>query len=156
MKCPECGDPESRVVDSRPNADAIRRRRECPTCAARWTTHERVEKRLPWIVKKDGRREPFAREKVLHGLALACRKRPFDAGQLEDMVRKVEIALEQSREPEVPSALVGAAVMQVLADTDEVAYVRFASVYREFESVDQFVDTIRGVMLARPARRKPT
>ena len=105
---------------------------------------------------QDGRREPFAREKVLHGLALACRKRPIDAGQLEDMVRKVEIALEQSREPEVPSALVGAAVMQVLADTDEVAYVRFASVYREFESVDQFVDTIRGVMLARPARRKPT
>lgn len=154
MRCPECGEPESRVVDSRPSADAIRRRRECPTCATRWTTHERIEKRLPWIVKKDGRREPFARDKVLHGLALACRKRPIDAGQLEDMVRKVENALEQSREPEVPSAVVGAAVMQVLAETDEVAYVRFASVYKEFESVDQFVDTIRNVLLARPARQK--
>lgn len=145
MRCPECGDLDSRVVDSRPAADAIRRRRECPACGARWTTHERVERRLPWIVKKDGRREPFAREKVLHGLALACRKRPFDAGQLDEMVRKVETTLEQSREPEVPSSVVGAAVMQVLAETDEVAYVRFASVYREFDSVDAFVQTIRDV-----------
>jgi transcriptional repressor NrdR len=102
-----------------------------------------VERRLPWIVKKDGRREPFVREKVLHGIALACRKRPIDAAIMEDAVRRVETQLETMRDAEVPSSVVGEAVMQVLRDIDEVAYVRFASVYREFGGVEQFIETIR-------------
>lgn len=143
MRCPKCQHDDSKVIDSRTSGDVIRRRRECLDCGERFTTHERVEVRLPWVVKKDGRREPFVREKVLHGIALACRKRPIDATAMEEAVRRVETALENLREAEVSSSIVGGLVMQVLRDVDEVAYVRFASVYREFESVGQFVETIR-------------
>ena len=151
MRCPRCHHPDSKVIDSRAHGDLIRRRREClaESCAERFTTFERMEVRLPWVVKKDGRREPFAREKVLHGLALACRKRPVDAAAMEDAVRRVELELDNLREAEVPSAVVGERVMEVLREVDEVAYVRFASVYRAFESVEQFVETIR------PLRERP-
>ncbi len=143
MICPKCHHEDSKVIDSRTSGDTIRRRRECLKCGERFTTHERLEVRIPWIVKKDGRREPFAREKVLHGIALACRKRPIDAVAMEDAVRSVEQQLENIREAEVPSTVIGELVMKVLRDVDEVAYVRFASVYRAFESAEQFVETIR-------------
>jgi transcriptional repressor NrdR len=145
MRCPKCHFPDSKVIDSRTSGDTIRRRRECLSepCGERFTTHERMESRIPWIVKKDGRRLHFAREKVLRGIELACRKRPVDAAAMEQAVRRVEELLESIREQEVLSSVVGEAVMDVLRDIDEVAYVRFASVYRNFESVDQFVDAIR-------------
>ena len=139
MRCPECEHPDSKVVDSRPGDDAIRRRRECLSCWARFTTHERIERPMLWVVKKDGRREPFDPDKLLRGLSLACRKRPVSLARLEAVVRQLEQDLEANREGEVTSTAVGEAVLAVLRDVDEVAWVRFASVYRAFESVDQFV-----------------
>lgn len=142
MRCPECQHEDTRVVDSRTHGDAIRRRRQCSACNARFTTHERLEQRLPWILKKDGRREPFSRDKVLHGIALACRKRPVDATGMDEAVRRVEQRIIALREPEIPSDRVGQAVMAVLQEVDAVAYVRFASVYQQFESVAQFAEAI--------------
>jgi transcriptional repressor NrdR len=138
MKCPACHHPDSRVVDSRDTGDAIRRRRSCLGCGHRFTTLERLEIRLPWVVKRDGRREPFNRDKVLNGIALACRKRPIDADRLAAAVQQVELAVVDLREAEVSSAAVGEVVMATLKGMDAVAYVRFASVYRQFESVEQF------------------
>ena len=143
MKCPECHHLESKVVDSRSAIDSIRRRRECLDCAARFTTHERVERQLPWVLKKDGRKEPFRCEKVLKGISLACRKRPIDDASQMEAVRQVEALLIAIPGETVESGVVGRAVMDVLRNMDEVAYLRFASVYQEFESVQQFVDTIR-------------
>lgn len=143
MRCPGCQHSESRVIDSRGAADSIRRRRECVECGERFTTHERVDRQPPWILKKDGRREPFRRQKVLHGIGLACRKRPIDEATQLDAVRAVEDRLIGLRVEDVPSAAVGQVVMEVLREVDDVAYLRFASVYREFESVEQFVETIR-------------
>jgi transcriptional repressor NrdR len=145
MRCPACHHEESRVVDSRDTGDAIRRRRSCLECGHRFTTLERIEVRLPWIVKKDGRREPFSRDKVLHGIALACRKRPVGPDGLEAVVLRVEQRLLELREGDVSSSRVGEAVMDVLREVDPVAYVRFASVYRQFESVEQFGEAIRGI-----------
>lgn len=142
MRCPECQHEDTRVVDSRTTGDAIRRRRQCSACGERFTTHERVEQRLPLIVKKDGRKEPFSRDKVLHGIALACRKRPVDHDDMDEAVRRVEHRVVALREPEISSDRVGEVVMDVLRDVDAVAYVRFASVYRAFESVEQFAETI--------------
>ncbi len=150
MRCPECHGDDSRVVDSRTSGDdAIRRRRECLTCGARFTTHERIERPMLWVVKKDGRKEPFDRQKVMRGIALACRKRPIDAAAVDDAVRQLEASLDTRREGEVPSTEVGEAVLRVLRELDEVAYLRFASVYREFESVDQFVELIRPLQESR-------
>ncbi|MCO4744407.1 MAG: transcriptional repressor NrdR [Proteobacteria bacterium] len=143
MRCPTCQHEDSKVVDSRTSGDAIRRRRECLECSERFTTHERVERPTLWVLKKDGRKEPFRSEKVLTGLALACRKRPITAADMDDAARKVEAMLQERRGTEVPAAAVGEAVMEVLRTVDEVAYIRFASVYREFESADQFIETIR-------------
>ena len=145
MLCPACQHDDSRVIDSRDTGDAIRRRRSCLSCNHRFTTLERIEVRLPWIVKKDGRREPFSRDKVLHGIALACRKRPVSPEGLEAVVQRVEQRLLEHREAEVDSSRVGEAVMDVLRDVDPVAYVRFASVYRQFESVEQFGEAIRAI-----------
>lgn len=138
MRCPACQHEDSRVIDSRDVGDNIRRRRSCQACGYRFSTLERIEQRLPMIVKKDGRREPFLREKVLHGIELACRKRPIDAPALQDAVIQVEQRLIDMRESEVAAARVGEVVMAVLRKVDAVAFVRFASVYREFESVEQF------------------
>lgn len=145
MRCPDCGHEDSRVVDSRTTGDSIRRRRQCSACNARFTTHERLEQRVLWVIKRDGRREPWSREKVLHGIALACRKRPVDADVMEQVVAQVEADLEGG---EVTASDVGQAVLAALRTVDPVAYVRFASVYGKFESVEQFVDAItplRGV-----------
>lgn len=143
MRCPECQHADTKVVDSRTSGDAIRRRRECLQCGARFTTHERVERPMLWVVKKDGSREPFDRDKLLRGLSLACRKRPVTPARLEAVVRQLEQELDVNREGEVTSTAVGEAALALLRDVDEVAWVRFASVYRAFESVDQFVDLVR-------------
>lgn len=143
MRCPACQHEDSRVVDSRESGDGIRRRRSCQACGHRFSTVERTELKLPWIVKKDGRREAFERQKVAKGIALACRKRPVGPAEIEAAVGRVEQALVETRENEVPSTHVGAIVMDVLRRLDAVAYVRFASVYQEFESVEQFGAAIR-------------
>lgn len=142
MRCPACQHDESRVVDSRTTRDAIRRRRECQACGHRFTTLERVELKLPWVVKKQGGREPFQRDKVQHGIALACRKRPVTPDQIDEAVRQVEQRLIGLRLTEVPAAEVGRIVMEVLRNVDDVAYVRFASVYQEFESVEKFAEIV--------------
>lgn len=141
MQCPACQGDDSRVVDSRSQGNAIRRRRQCSGCGFRFTTHERVELRMPWVVKKGGQREPWQRDKVLKGLALACRKRPIDEADITTAVAEVERRLVASSE--VPSQQVGETVMEVLRHLDAVAYVRFASVYGAFESVEQFADAIQ-------------
>lgn len=141
MQCPSCQSEDSRVIDSRAQGNAIRRRRQCSACQFRFTTLERVELRMPWVVKKGGQREPWQRDKVLKGLALACRKRPIDEAEITQAVADVERRLVASTE--VPSQQVGETVMDVLRHLDAVAYVRFASVYGAFESVEQFADAIR-------------
>jgi transcriptional repressor NrdR len=143
MRCPSCQHEDTRVVDSRESGEGIRRRRACQACGVRFSTVERVETKLPWVVKKDGRREVFERDKVQQGMALACRKRPVGPAELEAAVARVEQALVETREAEVGSRRVGEIVMAVLRELDAVAYVRFASVYQEFESVEQFQAAIR-------------
>jgi transcriptional repressor NrdR len=143
MRCPACQHDDTRVVDSRESGDGIRRRRSCQRCNHRFSTVERPEIRLPWVVKKDGRREVFERDKVAKGMALACRKRPIGPAELDAAVARVEAALVEIREPEVASERIGEIVMEVLRGLDAVAYVRFASVYRAFESVEQFGLAIR-------------
>jgi len=147
MRCPYCGHLEDRVVDSREaqEGQATRRRRECLGCARRFTTYERIEDVLPQVVKKDGRREAFAREKIVEGVATACQKRPVSAEQIEALVAGVERQVQEMGEREIRSAVVGEAVMQRLRRLDEVAYVRFASVYRAFRDVGEFMTELVGL-----------
>jgi len=141
MKCPFCHTLEDRVLDSRATKDggAIRRRRECEQCRRRFTTYERVEETLPMLVKKDGRREVFDRMKVISGLKKACEKRPVSVAAIEQVADRVEQALQERGEKEVPSSVVGETVMRELHKLDKVAYVRFASVYRSFKDVGEFM-----------------
>lgn len=145
MKCPYCGHPDSRVLDSRPTLDgtAIRRRRECLECGARFTTYERYELLPIIVVKKDGRREAFDRNKVLNGVLKACEKRPIPYETLEKLVEEVELAIQKMGYTEVPSRVIGELVMQKLKNIDQVAYVRFASVYKDFREIDQFLEIVR-------------
>ena len=140
MKCPFCSHLESKVTDSRvaTAGDVIRRRRECEQCARRFTTYERVEEVLPLVVKKDGRREMFDRQKLLSGLRRACEKRAVPLQKLEEIVDGIERDLIDSGEKEVPSPRIGERVMSRLRALDEIAYVRFASVYRSFRDLDEF------------------
>ena len=140
MKCPYCGVLENKVVDSRlAHGDAVtRRRRECEGCSKRYTTYERIERTLPVVAKRDGRREPFERDKIMAGLRRACEKRPVSTEQLEGLVDEVERALAESGESEVPGAAIGERVVEALRALDQVAYVRFASVYRRFEDIGDF------------------
>jgi transcriptional repressor NrdR len=151
MRCPYCGHLEDRVVDSREAQDgqATRRRRECLGCSRRFTTYERIEEVLPQVVKKDGRREPFDRAKIVEGVANACQKRPVPAERLQALVGQVERELQELGEKEIRTSAIGEAVMRRLRDLDEVAYVRFASVYRAFRDVGEFTAEVEG--LARPA-----
>jgi transcriptional repressor NrdR len=155
MKCPLCQHPETQVVDSRAGRDgrSIRRRRACQRCKRRFTTYERVEEILPVVVKKDGRREPYDRQKVLAGLKKACEKRPVSTAAIEQSVDRIEQWLQERGEKEVPSALIGEAAMRELHRLDQVAYVRFASVYREFKDVDEFMRELQRLMKGRPAAR---
>ena len=156
MKCPFCAEVENKVIDSRlSNQGAvIRRRRECLGCQRRFTTYERVEEILPMVVKKDGRREAFDRQKVLEGLKLACQKRPVGADQLEAVVDGIERRLQEMGEKEVPSSVIGEAVMRELARLDEVAYVRFASVYRSFKDLGEFMSELKELISERKTVQK--
>ncbi len=147
MRCPYCGHLEDRVVDSREAQDgqATRRRRECLGCARRFTTYERIEEVLPQVVKKDGRREPFDRTKIVEGVAIACQKRPVSAEQVQALVSAAERELQELGEKEIRTSLIGEAVMRRLRELDEVAYVRFASVYRAFRDVGEFMTELEGL-----------
>ncbi len=148
MKCPFCSASDSKVVDSRPDKDGstIRRRRECETCGKRFTTHERVEETLPLVMKKDGRREPFDRLKVIAGIKKACEKRPVSVETIERFVDRLESRLQEAGEREVPSTKIGEMVMNELHDIDEVAYVRFASVYRSFKDINEFMVELQDLL----------
>ena len=154
MRCPFCSAIEDRVVDTRPsdNDQVIRRRRECISCGRRFTTYERIDEILPLVVKKDGRREPFDRAKILSGLKKACSKRPVPVEVLESAADKIERSLEAG-DKEIPSSRIGDAVMDALRDIDEVAYVRFASVYRSFRDVNELMSELQSLVGSRG--RKP-
>ena len=145
MRCPWCGHGEDRVVDSRASSDgfAIRRRRECTSCNRRYTTYERIEESPLRVVKKDDRREPFDRRKILSGLLKACEKRPVSLEALEQITETIEGKVLETFEREVPSTYIGQLVMSELRKLDQVAYVRFASVYRKFEDVDEFLNELK-------------
>jgi transcriptional repressor NrdR len=140
MRCPFCGFEDTQVKDSRPTDDrgSIRRRRLCPNCAARFTTFERVQLRELTVVKKDGERQPFDRDKLARSLSIALRKRPVEPDRIERVINSIVRQLESSGENEIPSEQVGALVMEALAQLDQVAYVRFASVYRNFREAKDF------------------
>ncbi len=141
MKCPFCGTLDNRVIDSRLSqaGEVTRRRRECDGCARRYTTYERVEQVLPYVIKKDGRREPFDRMKILAGLRRACEKRPVSSEALERLVDTIEREMVETGDKEVSSAKVGEKIMEELRGVDPVAYVRFASVYRSFKDIHEFM-----------------
>ncbi|HVO65573.1 MAG TPA: transcriptional regulator NrdR [Syntrophales bacterium] len=145
MKCPFCGNAENKVIDSRisKDGDAIRRRRECVSCGKRFTTYEFVEEVLPTVVKKDGRREPFDRTKIRSGIKKACEKRPISTDVIESIVERIEQRCQEYPDKEIPASVVGEQVMKELQNLDGVAYVRFASVYREFRDVSDFLDELK-------------
>lgn len=152
MRCPFCSHPDTQVKDSRPAEDgaAIRRRRHCPSCSARFTTFERVQLRELTVVKRNGRRAPFDREKLERSVALACQKRNIDPDRLDQMVSGIVRRLESSGDSDVSSDMIGELVMDALKGLDPVAYVRYASVYKDFREVDDFRDFIKGEQLAEP------
>ena len=148
MRCPSCGDSESKVIDSRSIGDGIRRRRQCLSCGARFTTHERLQSRNLFIIKKDSRREEFNREKLLTGIRKACEKRPLPTGTVDKLVDNIETELYRMGKAEIPSSVIGEVVIEKLGTLDHIAYIRFASVYRDFtdiaalkQAVDTLVDT---------------
>jgi transcriptional repressor NrdR len=151
MRCPFCRDLENRVVDSRlgKDGDAIRRRRHCEHCGRRFTTYERVEESLPMVVKKDGRREPFERAKIVSGLKRACEKRPVSVDTIEAVADKIERQLQEGGDREVTSREIGEALMRELHELDAVAYVRFASVYRSFRDVHEFMRELEDLIAER-------
>ena len=148
MKCPFCGNDNTRVVDSRPVDDntAIRRRRMCDTCGKRFTSYEKVELSPLMVVKKDQTREQYNRNKIADGVIRACHKRPVSAQQIKDLVDSVETEIYNKGEREIPTTEIGEMVMNRIKALDAVAYVRFASVYREFKDVETFMDEIRKMM----------
>lgn len=157
MKCPSCHHNGTRVVDSRPADEmkAIRRRRECEACGYRFTTFEKVEETPLIVVKKDGSREEFSREKVLKGVIRACEKRPVPLEVLEELVFNIEKDLRRIGNSEVKSEDVGEMVMDRLANIDEVAYVRFASVYRQFKDITVFIDELKDLLKKNPGDQQP-
>ena len=151
MKCPFCGHIEDKVVDSRESreGDVIRRRRECLKCERRFTSYERIDEIPYMVIKKDGRREPFNRDKVMAGLLRACEKRPVSTSKLEAIVNAVEGYVQTSTERERPTAKIGETIMRRLKDLDKVAYVRFASVYRHFRDIGEFMDELKDLLNAK-------
>jgi transcriptional repressor NrdR len=151
MKCPFCGCSEDKVVDSRESqaGDAIRRRRECTACGRRFTSYERIDEIPYFVIKKDGRREAFDRGKLMAGLHRACEKRPVSAKALSTIVDEIEQFVQDSPERELEARVIGERVMERLKELDKVAYVRFASVYREFEDVQEFLTELRDLMKSR-------
>jgi transcriptional repressor NrdR len=151
MKCPYCGDLENKVTDSRLNKDSTitRRRRSCLSCNQRFTTYERLELMMPMLVKKDGRRESWDRQKMVIGLEKACEKRPVSVDKIDDFVDNIEHKLQDLGAKEVLSKVIGEWVMEELPDLDEVAYVRFASVYRQFKDVNEFMSELKSLLDSR-------
>ena len=148
MKCPFCSHDDTRVVDSRlgKQGNIIRRRRECIDCERRFTTYERVEETLPLVIKKDGRRETFDRQKIISGIQRACEKRPVSIATIEKVVDQMELSLQESGEKEIDASRIGEAVMTALQSIDEVAYVRFASVYRQFRDINEFMSELKDIL----------
>lgn len=148
MKCPFCGWNESKVVDSRPSDEyaVIRRRRECEKCSKRFTTYEKIEEIPLVIVKRDGRREVFQREKIVNGVLRACQKRPISIKEIEEIVDSVEKELQNTMEKEIDSKKIGEMVMSRLKKLDDVAYVRFASVYKQFKDINTFMEELNKLM----------
>ena len=155
MKCPYCGNAESRVVDSRStqNGTSIRRRRECIKCHRRFTTYEYVQAFEMMVIKRNGQREQYDRNKLIKGIALACRKRPVSFEEIEKMVERIENRLATAATPEVDSQLIGSMVMEELKGADEVAYVRFASVYRDFKDIEEFKSELEHILSDRKKRK---
>jgi transcriptional repressor NrdR len=153
MRCPFCRTPDSRVVDSRlgKDGDAIRRRRHCERCGRRFTTYEHADATMPLVAKKDGRREPFDRHKIVNGLLRACEKRPVPADTIEAVVDRIERQIQERGEREIASSVIGEAVMRELHALDAVAYVRFASVYRSFGDVHEFMRELEDLISERRA-----
>jgi len=151
MKCPYCSKIENKVIDSRLSKDGrtIRRRRECLDCTRRFTTYERLEEILPMVVKKDGRREPFNRDKIIAGIQMACQKRPVSITKIEEFVDSLEVYFQELGKKEVESKEVGERVISSLKDWDEVAYVRFASVYRQFKDINEFMNELEDILKTR-------
>ena len=158
MKCPTCSNAETKVTDSRLSGDgaAIRRRRECLECEYRFTTYEYVEQVKLMVVKKDGRRQPFDRARIVSGLMKACEKRPVSIEKIEEATVEIERTLQKKFDREIDSKIIGELVMEKLSQLDEVAYVRFASVYRQFRDVNQFMDELKTILdRGRPREEKP-
>lgn len=147
MKCPFCGKDNTKVIDSRPTDDSsIRRRRQCDECGKRFTTYEKVETMPLIVIKKDDNREPYDREKLVAGIVRSCHKRPVSLSQINTMVDEIETQIFNMGEKEIPTTTIGRIVMDKLKELDEVAYVRFASVYREFKDVNTFMDEIKKIL----------
>lgn len=148
MKCPFCSYDDTRVVDSRLGKEGnnIRRRRECIECERRFTTYERVEETLPLVIKKDGRREAFDRQKIISGIQRACEKRPVSIATIEKVVDQMEVTLQESGEKEIYASRIGESIMEALQALDEVAYVRFASVYRQFRDINEFMAELTDIL----------
>jgi len=144
MKCPFCGFEENRVIDSRTSKDglSVRRRRECIECGRRFTTYEYIEKVPVFIIKRDDRREPYSREKLFEGIRIACKKRPVSLEEIEQTVNKVENYIFSREHNEISSNEIGNYIMQLLKDMDEISYIRFASVYRQFKDMGEFLDEL--------------
>ena len=151
MKCPFCGAIEDKVIDSResPHGDFVRRRRECLKCGRRFTAYERIDQIPYMVVKKDGRREPFDREKVISGLLRACEKRPVSPSKIDGIVNSVEKFVQESRDRECPTKKIGELIMKKLKEIDHIAYVRFASVYLEFSDVSEFMGELKKLVKGR-------
>ena len=147
MKCPYCGDEESKVIDSRPTEDGerIRRRRECEECQHRFTTYERVEERTLVVVKKDGTREQFSRDKIFNGIIRSAQKRPVSSDEIEEIVNRIEQKVRSQSDNEINSEYIGSLVMDELAELDEITYVRFASVYRSFKDVGELESLLKQI-----------
>jgi len=151
MKCPYCGNLDSRVIDSRISRDknAIKRRRECDSCKKRFTTYEKVEEMELMVVKKDGRRELFSRNKIIDGIKKACQKRPISIQQIEEFVDNIETFFQEKGRKEIPSKEIGEMVISKLKEWDEVAYVRFASVYKQFKDIQEFLEELEDILKAK-------
>ncbi|MDH5715338.1 MAG: transcriptional regulator NrdR [Candidatus Aminicenantes bacterium] len=148
MKCPYCGHNKDKVIDSREKrgGEAIRRRRQCLACSRRFTTYERTEEAPYMVIKKDGRRETFDRQKILRGLLKACEKRPISVTTLEELIDTIEQKLQERSEREIPTSEIGSFIMERLKELDKVAYVRFASVYREFKDINEFMEELKALL----------
>jgi transcriptional repressor NrdR len=157
MKCPYCSELENKVIDSRLSKDGrtIRRRRECILCGRRFTTYEKLEEVLPMVVKKDGRREAFVREKIIEGMKKACQKRPVSITKIEEFVDSLESFFQELGKKEIESKEIGEKVINNLKEWDEVAYVRFASVYRQFKDINEFMAELEGILRAKREKDTP-